>query len=86
MNNSNQTNGTALAGKVVVLTNLRKIPKSCSVCKYYDTFGAGRGRISDGCCTAGGRPYQDRTTMVSKERMANCPLRKVEGGGDYEDC
>ena len=65
-----------LLGKVVVVTQMRKIP----ACKYYENMGGNRGRGSDGVCTARGTLYATRGIRVSKERLDNCPLRIITGG------
>ena len=65
-----------LLGKVVVVTQMRKIPAACQMCKYYEN----RGRGSDGVCTARGTLYATRGIRVSKERLDNCPLRIITGG------
>ena len=41
-----------LLGKVVVVTQMKKIPTACAYCKYYENMGGNRGRGSDGVCTA----------------------------------
>ena len=69
---------TRLTGKVVILTGLRTIPKSCSVCKYYDNCGNRNKRQNDGICTARGYNYSTRYINVSKERLPTCPLVLVE--------
>ena len=33
-----------LLGKVVVVTQMRKIPAVCQMCKYYENMGGNRGR------------------------------------------
>lgn len=33
-----------LLGKVVVITQMRKIPTACAYCKYYENMGGNRGR------------------------------------------
>ena len=33
-----------LLGKVVVVTQMRKIPAACQMCKYYENMGGNRGR------------------------------------------
>lgn len=43
-----------LLGKVVVVTQMKKIPTACAYCKYYENMGGNRGRGSDGACTAAG--------------------------------
>lgn len=35
-----------LLGKVVVVTQMRKIPAACQMCKYYENMGGNRGRKS----------------------------------------
>lgn len=66
-----------LIGKIVVVTNLRKIPRSCGECKYYDNMGETRGYRNDGICTARGTIYTTRHIQTSKERLDNCPLRMI---------
>lgn len=43
-----------LLEKVVVVTQMKKIPTACAYCKYYENMGGNRGRGSDGACTARG--------------------------------
>ena len=69
-----------LLGKVVVVTQMRKLPAACQMCKYYENMGGNRGRGSDGVCTARGTLYATRGIRVSKERLDNCPLRIITGG------
>jgi hypothetical protein len=69
-----------LLGKVVVVTQMRKIPAACQMCKYYENMGGNRGRGSDGVCTARGTLYATRGIRVSKERLDNCPLHIITGG------
>lgn len=69
---------SALPGKIVIVTGLRKIPESCSKCKYYDSMGGHGGRRNDGICIARAYPYTTRRINVSKERLTTCPL--VMGG------
>lgn len=69
-----------LLGKVVVVTQMKKIPTACAYCKYYENMGGNRGRGSDGVCTARGTLYATRGIRVSKERLDNCPLRIITGG------
>lgn len=69
-----------LLGKVVVVTQMRKIPEACQMCKYYENMGGNRGRGSDGVCTARGTLYATRGIRVSKERLDNCLLRIITGG------
>lgn len=66
-----------LIGKIVVVTNLRKIPRSCGECKYYDNMGGMRGRGNDGICTAGATLHTTRHIQTSKERLDSCPLRII---------
>lgn len=68
-----------LLGKVVVVTQMRKIPAACQMCKYHENMGGKRGRGSDGVCTARGTLYATRGIRVSKERLRNCPLRMIGG-------
>ena len=46
-----------LLEKVVVVTQMKKIPTACAYCKYYENMGGNRGRGSDGVCTARGTLY-----------------------------
>lgn len=75
-----EPSGSELLGKVVVITQMRKIPTACAYCKYYENMGGNRGRGSDGACTARGTLYATRGIRVSKERLDNCPLRIITGG------
>lgn len=52
-----EPSGSELLGKVVVITQMRKIPTACAYCKYYENMGGNRGRGSDGACTARGTLY-----------------------------
>ena len=54
-----------LLGKVVVVTQMKKIPTACAYCKYYENMGGNRGRGSDGACTARGTLYATRGIRVS---------------------
>ena len=74
-----EPSGSELLGKVVVITQMRKIPTACAYCKYYENMGGNRGRGSDGVCTARGTLYATRGIRVSKERLDNCPLRVIGG-------
>lgn len=69
-----------LLGKIVVVTQMRKIPAACQMCKYYENMGGISGYSNDGACTARGTIYATRSIKVSKERLPNCPLRMVIGG------
>ena len=69
-----------LLGKVVVVTQMRKIPAACQMCKYYENMGGKQGYSNDGACTARGGIYATRGIRVSKERLRNCPLRIMTGG------
>ena len=75
-----EPSGSELLGKVVVITQMRKIPTAYAYCKYYENMGGNRGRGSDGACTARGTLYATRGIRVSKERLDNCPLRIITGG------
>ena len=66
-----------LLGKVVVVTKMRIIPKSCSQCKYYDNMGGTSGRNNNGVCTARGTLYSTNHIATSKQRLENCPLRLI---------
>jgi hypothetical protein len=68
-----------ILGKIVIVTKMRKIPKSCSICKYYDCMGGVVGRYNDGVCTANGNLVSTRGISTSKDRLKNCPLILVEG-------
>ena len=76
-----------LLEKVVVVTQMKKIPTACAYCKYYENMGGNRGRGSDGACTARGTLYATRGIRVSKERLDNCPKNETQkekpprGGG-----
>ena len=69
-----------LLGKVVVVTQMRKIPAACQMCKYYENMGGNRGRGSDGVCTARGTLYATRGIRESKERLDYSPPRIITGG------
>ena len=66
-----------LRGKIVVVTGLRKIPRTCSQCGYYDSLGGRPGRNNDGVCSARGTLWSTRKIRTSKERLENCPLRMI---------
>lgn len=68
-----------LLGKVVVVTKMRRIPKCCAQCGYYDSMGNNPGRGNDGSCMAFSSygPMSTRRIAVSKERLPDCPLEKV---------
>jgi hypothetical protein len=71
-------------GKIIIVTNMRKIPRSCAECGYYDGMGnRPGGRYNDGICTAGASIYSTRGIRVSKERLKNCPLHMI--GRDNND-
>ena len=71
-------------GKIIIVTNMRKIPRSCAECGYYDGMGnRPGGRYNDGICTAGASIYSTRGIRVSKERLKNCPLHMI--GRDSND-
>ena len=56
-------------GKIIIVTNMRKIPRSCAECGYYDGMGnRPGGRYNDGICTAGASIYSTRGIRVTKER------------------
>lgn len=69
---------SVLSGKVVVVTQMRKIPKTCNQCKYYDNMGGVSGRYNSGVCAARGTLYSTEHIMSSKQRLENCPLRLIE--------
>ena len=65
-----------LIGKIVVVTGLRVLPKSCVQCKFYENMGGNPGRSNNGACRA--LDYcSTRSIAVSKERLPNCPLRMI---------
>ena len=74
-----EPSGSELLGKVVVITQMRKIPTACAYCKYYENMGGKQGYGNDGACTARGVIYATRGIRVSKERLRNCPLRVIGG-------
>ena len=65
-----------LIGKIVVVTGLRVLPKSCMQCKFYENMGGARGRSNDGACRALDY-WSTRSIAVSKAKLPNCPLRRV---------
>lgn len=69
-----------LRGTIVVTTQLRKIPESCSKCKYYDSMGGNPGRWNSGVCSARATLWSTEHIRVTKERLENCPLRYVTAG------
>ena len=58
-----------LLGKVVVVTQMRKIPAACQMCKYYENMGGNRGRGSDGVCTARGTPVSYTHLTLPTKRI-----------------
>lgn len=68
-----------LLGKIVVVTQMRKMPSCCAKCGYYDKMGNGPGPGNDGACMAfsGYGAMATRKIAVTKERLPNCPLEKV---------
>lgn len=71
--------GADLTGRVVIVTKLRKVPKACSQCNFYDSMG-GRGWGNDGVCTALGTHRSTRDIKVMRQRLDDCPLREVKRG------
>lgn len=70
-------------GKIIIVTNMRKIPRSCAECGYYDGMGNHPGgRYNDGICTAGASIYSTRGIRVTKERLKNCPLHMIGRADD----
>lgn len=65
-----------LIGKIVVVTGLRVLPKSCMRCKFYENMGGTRGSTNDGACRALDY-WSTRSIAVSKDRLPNCPLRRI---------
>ncbi len=74
-----ESSGGELLGKIVVITQMRKIPTACAACKYYENMGGTPGYGNDGVCTARGELYATQSIKVSKERLNNCPLRVIGG-------
>lgn len=68
-----------LRGKIVVVTEMRKLPRTCSQCKYYDSMGGSPGRGNDGVCTARATLYSTQSISTTKARLDNCPLRMITG-------
>ena len=66
-----------LCGKIVIVTEMRRLPRRCSQCKYYDSMGGSPGRGNDGACSARGTLWSTRNISPSKERLDNCPLRMI---------
>ena len=69
---------SALPGKIVVVTGMRRIPSACIKCTFYDNMGNKSRRRNDGVCGARGYFYTTRNINVTKERLPTCPLVKVE--------
>ena len=65
-----------LIGKIVVVTGLRVLPKSCGQCKFYENMGGTPGRSNNGACRALNY-WSTRSIAVSKDRLPNCPLRMI---------
>lgn len=71
---------TSLLGKVVVVTGMRKIPKSCTRCPFYDNMGGRSGHINNGVCTATGSYRSTEGIQVTKMRLDSCPLKLDDDG------
>ena len=57
-------------GKIIIVTNMRKIPRSCAECGYYDGMGnRPGGRYNDGICP-GGRVDLQYTRHSGNKRTA----------------
>ena len=57
-------------GKIIIVTNMRKIQRSCAECGYYDGMGnRPGGRYNDGICTADVYTLSSRGIRVTKERL-----------------
>ena len=74
-----------LRGKIVVVTAIRKMPRTCSQCKCYDSMGGSPGRGNDGVCTARATLYSTQSISTTKERLDNCPLRMITGDKKASD-
>lgn len=63
-------------GKIIIVTNMRKIPRSCAECGYYDGMGnRPGGRYNDGICTAGASIYSisvDLREEATKRQGFSC--------------
>ena len=68
-------------GKIIIVTNMRKIPRSCAECGYYDGMGnRPGGRYNDGICTAGAMDFDcsglyvcdpQKNTLCNKRNCGN---------------
>ena len=59
---------------------MRKIPKYCSQCPYYDSMGGKSGHINNGACKANGGYQSTADIQVTKMRLDSCPLKMVDDG------
>ena len=70
--------------KIVVETNLRRIPRCCRKCRYYRGTTEWGGRAywnrNDGACIASGEEVSTAGITVSRQRLQDCPLREQNGG------
>ena len=69
-----------LLGKVVVVTGMRKIPKCCIRCHFYDNMGGKSGHTNSGACKANGSYRSTEGIQVTKMRLDSCPLVMVDDG------
>ena len=67
----------ALYDKVIVKTMLRKLPKCCIQCHFYDNMGGKRGYHNNGACIIQNFKSTEGI-QVSKMRLDTCPLRLVK--------
>lgn len=66
-------------GKIVILTAMKRIPRTCYECAYYRPYPDMHGwRANAGYCSA----YPNKSTAgirISRERLEDCPLRENKG-------
>lgn len=66
--------------KIIIETNIKKIPSCCRKCRYYSSgeWNWGVSNRNVGICSVLSKDYYTCDIVVSKERLKNCPLREVE--------
>lgn len=63
----------ALYDKIIVKTRLRKLPKCCIQCHFYDNMGGKRGYHNNGACIIQNFKSTEGI-QVTKMRLDTCPL------------
>ena len=68
-----EPSGSELLGKVVVITQMRKIPTACAHCKYYENMGENRdtttmelARLAEGYTRRGVSEYQKSASETAR--------------------